>query len=164
MRGTQCRVLVTANNPFHIPYNTDHKYTHIQSFFPVRYNLTDNDSGLLTYWATRTVRIQVSWLRTTEVLSHADNSCTRELVVSVVGCVRTVAIHCSRCNIQRSCTAIEELQKLIRTTVHLSVLYSHRFTSQTIGVHTDPSALRLSEDRYWYRVRYEDMSGMVSGH
>jgi len=87
-------------------------------------------------------------LRTTDLLSYMDSSNTRGLVVSVVGCVQTVAIRCSRYNIQRSCTAIEELQKLFRATVHLSVLYSHRFTSQSVGFHIDPSALRLSEDKY----------------
>jgi hypothetical protein len=35
LHRTQCYVLVTANNPFHIPYNTDQNYTHMRSFFPV---------------------------------------------------------------------------------------------------------------------------------
>jgi hypothetical protein len=79
---------------------------------------------------------------------------TRQLVVwgtdhiYGVGCVLTVAVYCSRSNVQRSSTVIEELQELIRTTEHLSVLYSHWFTSQMIGVHIDLSALRLFEDKY----------------
>jgi len=104
LRGTQCHVLVTANNLLHIPYNTDQNDTHIRSFFP-------------------TPQPHSSWLRTPEIWVTR----TQFVYTWVAGveCVQTAAVYCARCNVQRSCTAIEELQELIRTTDHLSVLYSH---------------------------------------
>lgn len=141
LRLTQCHILVTTNNRFHIPYNTDQNYTHIRCDFAAR----------------TTLLIMSRYYRD----SHVDTASVH---------VRLRCGVCSNCCCPlftlRYPAFLYRGWAATGTGPYHRLSICIIFTSAQLTDYKSITLTRLHcgcpKSRFWYRGCYEDMSGMVS--